>query len=140
VLLDRYYISSAAYQGSRGAEPEAIMTAHEAFAPVPDLILLLDAPAAVGLDRIRRRGDTPNLFETEDALTAVRAIFLDVTRHRPHAARIDADRPWREVVREALARFTDAAAAKIARMHSGADAAERTAALLAEDVPPPPTH
>ncbi|HSH14189.1 MAG TPA: dTMP kinase, partial [Desulfurivibrionaceae bacterium] len=40
VITDRYYLSTAAYQGAAGRDPEEIMTANEAFAPVPDLVLL----------------------------------------------------------------------------------------------------
>ncbi|NBV87403.1 MAG: dTMP kinase, partial [Verrucomicrobia bacterium] len=51
VLLDRYYFSNAAYQGARGADPEAILAVNEAFAPQPDLVLLLDCPPAQTLAR-----------------------------------------------------------------------------------------
>lgn len=35
VISDRYYYSSAAYQGARGLDPEAILRLNEAFAPGP---------------------------------------------------------------------------------------------------------
>src|SRR4051812_29808874 len=68
VLLDRYYLSTAAYQGARGAFPEAILRENEKFAPLPDLVILLDFDPAAGLARIRARGDAPNTFEQLDQL------------------------------------------------------------------------
>ena len=43
VLTDRYYFSTAAYQGAAGMEPAAVF-ARNAFAPRPDLVLLLTMP------------------------------------------------------------------------------------------------
>ena len=52
VLTDRYYFSTAAYQGAGGSDPAAIFAAN-AFAPEPDLVLLLTLPVAAGVARIR---------------------------------------------------------------------------------------
>ncbi len=75
VLLDRYYLSTAAYQGARGADPAAIIARNEEFAPRPDLVLLLDVDPGSGLGRVRGRGDVPDAFEREDALREVRRIL-----------------------------------------------------------------
>ena len=81
VIVDRYYFSTAAYQGARGLDPEAILVRNEAFAPEPDLLVLLEIPVAVGLARIRERGDgAGNLFEREDALAACAGIFARLER------------------------------------------------------------
>lgn len=80
VLLDRYYFSTAAYQGARGADPPAVLAENERFAPVPDLVLLLDFDPAGGIGRIRARGDAPNSFEEVEQLRAVREIFLALRR------------------------------------------------------------
>jgi dTMP kinase len=80
VLLDRYYISTAAYQGARGADPGAILRENERFAPKPDLVLLLDFDPEGGLGRVRARGDTPNTFEELEQLRTVRRIFLGLQR------------------------------------------------------------
>ena len=97
VILDRYYLSTAAYQGARGADPEWILAENEKFAPQPDLVLLLDFDPAGGLDRIRARGDAPNTFEQLDSLREVRRIFLSLAR--PFIQRVDAAQPpdavWR---------------------------------------------
>ena len=88
VILDRYYISTAAYQGARGVYPEWVLTENERFAPKPDLVLLLDFDPAAGLDRIRARGDSPNTFEQLDQLREVRRIFLSLKR--PFISLVDA--------------------------------------------------
>lgn len=95
VLLDRYYLSTAAYQGARGADPEEILEKNERFAPQPDLVLLLDFDPAGGLDRVRARGDAPNTFEELDQLRTVRSIFLGL--RRPFIHRVDASRSPEEV-------------------------------------------
>jgi dTMP kinase len=80
VILDRYYFSNAAYQGAHGADPEIILSRNEAFAPPPDLLVILDLSPRIGLQRIRERGDEPNKFETVDSLERARAIFNRINR------------------------------------------------------------
>ena len=80
VILDRYYFSTAAYQGAHGADPENILSQNEAFAPQPDLLAILDVSPQTGLQRIRERGDEPNKFETLDSLERARAIFNQIDR------------------------------------------------------------
>lgn len=78
VLLDRYYFSTMAYQGARGADVARIRRENEAIAPRPDLVLLVDFDPEIALRRIREsRGDVPNEFEQLDQLRAIRKIFLD---------------------------------------------------------------
>ena len=98
VLLDRYYFSTAAYQGARGADPEAVLALNESFAPVPDLVLLLDCDPRVSLERVRRRGAPVDAFEKLEELEAVRNIFLSL--RRPFIRRVDAGRPSGEVAGE----------------------------------------
>jgi dTMP kinase len=80
VLLDRYYLSTAAYQGARGADPESVLALNETFAPAPDLVLLLDCDPLVSLERVRRRGGPADEFEKLGELQAVRRIFLSIRR------------------------------------------------------------
>jgi len=76
VLMDRYYFSTIAYQGALGIDPRDIRRLNEAFAPVPDLVLLLTIPPAQALERIRQaRGQADNVFEREDHLTKVDSIY-----------------------------------------------------------------
>lgn len=86
VVVDRYYLSTAAYQGARGLDPVEILRANEAFAPAPDLCVLLDLDPALGVGRVRRRDVAENLFEREEDLRRCRAVFLAI------------DRPWIRVL------------------------------------------
>ena len=103
VLTDRYYFSTAAYQGAGGSDPAAIFAAN-AFAPEPDLVLLLTLPVGEGVARIRDlRGETLNDFEQQEQLDKVAALFASF----PHdcIVRIQAARPVAAVqaaIREAV--------------------------------------
>lgn len=98
VILDRYYFSNAAYQGAAGLDSAEILAQNEAFAPKPDLLLLLDLPPGIGLSRIAARGDRANAFENEANLTRCRRIFQGIGE----AVRIDATQPAEVVLSEAL--------------------------------------
>ena len=102
VLTDRYYLSTAAYQGAAGLDPAEIIRRNEQFAPVPDLVLLLVVPPALGVKRIRTlRGESLNAFEQEKELKKVAEIFdlLD----RGYIRRIDATQSVEEVQRTVFA-------------------------------------
>ncbi len=86
MILDRYYWSTAAYQGARGADVGSVMEFNEQNFPVPDLVLLLDLPVETGQKRIRVRGDQPNAFENVEALEKSRKIFLNWAPKAPPAA------------------------------------------------------
>ncbi len=76
VLSDRYYFSTAAYQGAEGLDVDTIIEQNESFAPVPDLVLLIVLPVLEGLHRIQvLRQDTLNAFEQESGLARVAAVF-----------------------------------------------------------------
>ncbi|MGB8951644.1 MAG: dTMP kinase [Candidatus Aminicenantales bacterium] len=75
VILDRYYFSTIAYQGSKGIDPARIKRMNERFAPKPDLVFILDIGARQGLSRIQDRKKKERLFEREDYLVKVRKIF-----------------------------------------------------------------
>jgi len=79
VILDRYYFSTMAYQGARGFDPQEIRRKNEAFAPVPDLLLILDLDVDAALQRIGVRGDTANEFEKRGNLERCREIFLSLS-------------------------------------------------------------
>ena len=82
VILDRYYYSTVAYQGARGYDPVALLARNEEFAPVPDLLILIDVPCELGLQDARffscgfeSRGRTDQ-FENVPLLSKAREIFL----------------------------------------------------------------
>lgn len=89
VLLDRYYFSSIAYQAGPGLSAEQIRADNEAFAPPPDLLLILDLPVELGLARIGARGDRPNAFEAVATLQHCREVYAGFAGE-PYARLIDA--------------------------------------------------
>ncbi|HEX7260394.1 MAG TPA: dTMP kinase [Luteolibacter sp.] len=78
VILDRYYFSTMAYQGARGFDPVTIRRENEAFAPVPDLLFILDLNVDSALERIGARGEAANEFEQRANLERCREIFLSL--------------------------------------------------------------
>jgi len=88
ILCDRYFLSTAAYQGAVGFSPAEIIE-RNSFAPSPDLALLFCAPPKLGIERITTgRGDSLNDFEQEASLQKVAAIFDNL--ELPYIQRIDA--------------------------------------------------
>ncbi len=88
VIVDRYYFSTAAYQGARGVDPQELIRRNEEFAPEPDLLVLFDLPVEDGLARVRARGDQADHFEQVEALRRVREIFLSI--NKPYLVKVDA--------------------------------------------------
>lgn len=98
VICDRYYLSTAAYQGAAGLDPERIIADNEIFAPVPDCVLLLEAPVSLGRRRIEEsRQETTNDFEKEEGLRKVSAVFSTI--QRDYIRRIDASQSIEAVAR-----------------------------------------
>ena len=89
-ILDRYYYSTIAYQGTNGGDPEQLTRHMTATYPVPDVVIYIDVPAEIGIHRVQTsRGDVPNAFEKVETLRNVREIFLDLARTRPNFVTID---------------------------------------------------
>ena len=75
VVCDRYYLSTIAYQGAHGVDPDTILAKNEDF-PVPDLAIILEIEPAQGIHRIQnQRREHPNTFEEEENLRKVAIIF-----------------------------------------------------------------
>lgn len=100
VVLDRYYFSTAAYQGARGADPAEILRTNERFAPEPDLLVFIDTPVEVSMERIRIRGEGANSFEKAEALERSRQIFRSIDR--PYLLTIDGRRSIEEIGAQVL--------------------------------------
>jgi len=96
VVLDRYYFSTMAYQGARGIDPVSIRTTNEVFAPVPDVLLILDLPVDVALERIGVRDGEANEFEKRESLQFCRDLFLSL-KNEPFAHVISANANINEV-------------------------------------------
>lgn len=79
VVLDRYFYSNAAYQGSSGGSPTDILRQMKSFAPIPDLVIFIDIPVEVGIHRISQgRMEIPNEFEKPEFLSRCRSVFLSM--------------------------------------------------------------
>src|SRR5262245_48730398 len=98
LLLDRYFYSTIAYQGSRGGDVESIAAAMTAEFPIPDVVFLIDVPADVGLARIAQgRSEVPNQFEQLDSLRAARQVFLNLAARYANIVTVDGTQPVEEV-------------------------------------------
>jgi dTMP kinase len=96
VILDRYYFSTMAYQGARGFDPAEIRRMNEEFAPVPDLLIILDLDVDTAHQRIGHRGDSTNEFEKKESLQKCREIFLSL-KNEPFVKVIDSSGSLDEV-------------------------------------------
>lgn len=93
VVLDRYFYSTVAYQGARGGNPEVVLQQMLEFAPVPDVVFLIDVDPRVGVSRVSSgRGEIPNEFEKVELLTAVRKAF-SLLESRSEVVKIDGHWP-----------------------------------------------
>ena len=75
VLMDRYYFSTAAYQGALGLDPDQIRLENEKFAPIPDRVLIFLASPEKCLERIESSRDQKSAFEKLAYLKNVQEIF-----------------------------------------------------------------
>lgn len=108
VLTDRYYFSTAAYQGADGEDPETIFARND-FAPEPDLVLLFTMTATESIARIREhRKEALNDFEQREQLEKVAGLFASFAHSC--IVRINASRHVAEVhasVLEAVQRLLE---------------------------------
>ncbi|HBF31311.1 dTMP kinase [Rhizobium sp.] len=98
VLCDRFMDSSRVYQGATGNLPTRFIEELQRLAVngvMPDLTIILDLPANIGLARAKRRaGDTgentPDRFEKEELATHERRrdAFLAIAKAEPQRCRI----------------------------------------------------
>jgi dTMP kinase len=94
VILDRYYYSTIAYQGARGANVEKLTQQMRALAPEPDAAFLIDLDSHTAIERIRRsRGDIPNEFERAESLEVVRKLFTRLAHADPRIRFVDGRLP-----------------------------------------------
>jgi dTMP kinase len=102
VLCDRFTDATYAYQGGgRGMDMDMIEWLENTVQGRlrPDLTLLLDAPAEVGIDRASKRS-RPDRFESEkqDFFERVRATYLLRAKQNPQKIKvINANRPLDEI-------------------------------------------
>lgn len=87
VLCDRFADSTRAYQGAGGDAPASLIAAledHVLSGTVPDLTLILDLPAEIGLQRAEARGGAAR-FESKGLAfhERLRAGYLEIARREP---------------------------------------------------------
>ncbi len=76
VILDRYFYSSIAYQGSRGVDPQQVQALMQERFPIPDAVFILDVDPVLSVHRIAHsRGEEPNHFEDRKNLAKAREVF-----------------------------------------------------------------
>lgn len=102
VLSDRYFLSTVAYQGARGLDPQRLLAQAEAEFPPPDLAFVFTIDPSRGLARVAARGGTAEpAFEEAAFLARADAIFRAI--ERPWIARVAADAEESQVHAEVCA-------------------------------------
>ena len=72
VILDRYYFSTAAYQGRDADAAEKILSYYNAPEfEIPDKVIFLNMQPSQALERIQNRGASTDVFETLENLTRI---------------------------------------------------------------------
>jgi len=97
VVLDRYYYSSLAYQGSTGLDMDWLRRLNS-FAPRPDLAIYLDVRPEVALARI---GRARTVLEQLRIQRAVRGAYLALVE-AGELVLVNGERPVEEVARDVL--------------------------------------
>ena len=95
VIVDRYTLSSLAYQGA-SVSHEFIHAANR-FARKPDLTLFLYVPAGIALERVRSRGAKLERYETAAQLAAIEREYSRLVGTLASVVSIDGTRPIQEV-------------------------------------------
>ena len=101
VICDRYYYSSAAYQGARGLDPVEILNKNRSVVPEPDVVFLLVVCVETALKRISQsRSGTFSVFEKQKDLEAVANIYCSF--QDPVIIRIDGERSMAQINAEVV--------------------------------------
>jgi dTMP kinase len=106
VLLDGYFYSTIAYQGSRGTTVSEVKSMMEDRFPLPDAVFILDIDADLSAYRVTHvRGEDPNHFEPEGSLSMAREIFNSLVG--ANIFRIDGAMSREAVHREIVTKFIE---------------------------------
>jgi dTMP kinase len=95
VILDRYTLSSLAYQGA-SVSHDFIAHANR-FARKPDLTLFLYVPSAIALERVRSRGAKLERYETAQQLQVIEREYSRLVGTLASVVSIDGTRPIADV-------------------------------------------
>ncbi|HYA33650.1 MAG TPA: dTMP kinase [Candidatus Bathyarchaeia archaeon] len=79
VVMDRYFLSTAAYQSDSRSWQEILQMNRE-FAPEPDISFIINWPADMAISLIEKRDTSLTVFENKNALIEVRGRYLEMAR------------------------------------------------------------
>ena len=103
VVCDRYKYATIAYQSMQGIPVQELLDLHKGM-PVPDLVLVLDVPAHIALERMQADKQRLYLekFEQVEFQEEIRKVFLKMPQLFPqeNIKLIDSCRPIREMMPE----------------------------------------
>ncbi len=100
VILDRYYLSTVAYQGlSEEFSLPQLLRLNENFAPTPDLVIYLDLSPEEALRRIKKRAEDLSFFEKKELLNKIYQNYQWLLRFFP-LVRISAQQDPEEIAKE----------------------------------------
>ena len=77
VVMDRYFLSTAAYQ-SDNIPWQEILEMNREFAPEPDIIIIVDWPPEMAMELLAKRGSALTNAENESRLLQVRKRYLEM--------------------------------------------------------------
>jgi dTMP kinase len=95
VILDRYVLSSLAYQGT-SVSHDFIQAANR-YARKPDLTLFLYVPAPVALERVRQRGAKLERYENPQQMQQIEREYHRLVGTLASVVSIDGTRPIAQV-------------------------------------------
>ena len=95
VILDRYTLSSLAYQGASVSHD--FIHAANRFARRPDLTLFLYVPASIALERVRSRGAKLERYENAQQLAQIEREYSRLVGTLASVVSIDGTRPIQDV-------------------------------------------
>lgn len=85
VVSDRDFFSTLAYSAANDISWQTLLDAHEDILGndfiVPDLLLIIDVPVHVGIERtLVKQGGRRDYFDTKERLTKIRERYLELSR------------------------------------------------------------
>lgn len=105
IITDRYYFSSYAYQGAMGVDTDRILRMSEQAFPAPDLVVWIDVPVDLALERIRNsRPHGFDSFEKKEFLEKVRSNYSRF-RQRDDWYWVEPELTLEQAVRTSIARI-----------------------------------
>lgn len=79
VVMDRYFLSTAAYQ-SDSLSWQEILDINREIAPEPDITFIINWPATTAIDLIKSRNRGTTAFENEQTLLLIKERYLEIAR------------------------------------------------------------